>query len=172
MNLALALFYGSATLLALRAAWRGPERFYACALFANVVITNVAGTVLPAEYGPGMNLLTEFVLFEVAALSSITFHDRMALFLALMFISVISIGVTTSEALSLWPFGNYEVVVNVLLIAQCAVLGRRGIANVVGRIYNVVRGRGGLRHAMDDGTIRNHGLVAARPDSSDRPDRD
>ena len=170
MQWGLALFYGIATLLALRIAWHGPERFYACALFANVAITNIAGGLLPAEYGPGMNLLTEFVLFEMAALSSIIYHDRLPVFLALMFISVVSITISTSQALSFWPFGNYEIAVNVLLLTQCAVLGRRGIANVVGRIYDVVRSGRVLRHAMDRNAVPDHGLVAPQSDHAGRHD--
>lgn len=154
------LFYLTCAAGAAIASGGGPKHWYGRALVANVLFFNGVSAMLPADFGPGLNLLSEFVLFEVAAISSIVVHGRMAMFLALMFISVISITVSTSQALSLWPFGNYEVVVNVLFLAECAVVGRRGIANVVGRVYDVVRGRGVLRHAVDDGSIRGHGMVA------------
>jgi hypothetical protein len=148
----------------------GPKHWYGRTLVANVLLFNGVGALLPTDFGPGLNLLSEFMLFEVAAVSSIVVNGRMAMFLALMFISVISITVSTSQALSLWPFGNYEVVVNVLFLAECAVLGRRGIANVIGRVYDVVRSRSILRHPMDDGAVSGHGVVAPAARGSERHD--
>lgn len=164
------LFYLTCATGAALASWGGPKHWYGRALVANVLFFNGVCSLLPADFGPGLNLLSEFVLFEVAAVSSVLVHGRMAMFLALMFISVISIAISTSQALSLWPFGNYEVVVNVLFLAECAVVGRRGIANVVGRVYDVVRGRSVLRNAVDHRRVHGHGLVATRLRRSERSD--
>jgi hypothetical protein len=171
MQIAPFLFYLACAIGAALASRGGPKHWYGRALVVNVLFFNGVCAMIPADFGPGLNLISEFVLFEVAAVSSVLVHGRMAMFLALMFISVISIAISTSQALSLWPFGNYEVVVNVLFLAECAVVGRRGIANVVGRIYDVVRGGGVLRHAMDNRSVRRDGLVAPRSNRAERSDR-
>lgn len=164
------LFYLSCAAGAALASRNGPKHWYGRALVVNVLFFNGVGFLLPPDYGPGLNLISEFALFEIAAISSILIHRLTAMFLALMFISVISIMISTSQALSLWPFGNYEVVVNALFLAECAVVGRQGIANVVGRIYDVVRGRGGLRRAVDHRCVRGDGMVAPQFGRSDRSD--
>lgn len=165
-----ALFYLAVTIAAARASRNGPERWYGLALVANVIAFNVICALTPAAAGPGLNLLCEFLLFEVAMVSAIVYHDHLHVFFTLAFISVLSLAVTTCVALGDWPFGGYEYVVNGLLLAECSVVGRRGIANVIGRILNVVRGRGGLRHALDHSAVRRHGMVAVPFLGSERSD--
>src|SRR4051812_12059680 len=101
MQIAPFLFYLACAIGAALASRGGPKHWYGMTLVANVLFFNGVESMLPADFGPGLTLLSEFVLFEVAAISSIVVHGRMAMFLALMFISVISIAISTSQALSL-----------------------------------------------------------------------
>lgn len=164
MDWGVSFFYIALTVLALGLAFRFPERWYAIVLLGNVVGSSLSLGWLSDDAAnrlqPAVQLLFEFVTFEAAMICCVVFFPaELAVFTWLAMLSAISMSFSTNQALQYLPFGGYQFVVNAILVVQCATIARRGLTDVVGRVYNVVRARGRMRRVLDGMPVLSDGMA-------------